>query len=59
MTRVVISVGGSVLIPSLDAHRLKEWAKSLITLTKAGIQIFAVVGGGGEARRYIDACREI
>ena len=57
MTRVVISVGGSVLVPSLDAHRLKEWAESLINLTKAGIQIFAVVGGGGEARRYIDACR--
>jgi uridylate kinase len=59
MTRVVISVGGSVLVPSLEAHRLKEWAESLINLTKAGIQIFAVVGGGGEARRYIDACRDI
>ena len=59
MTRVVISVGGSVLVPSLEAHRLKEWAESLIDLTKAGIQIFAVVGGGGEARRYIDACRDI
>jgi uridylate kinase len=59
MTRVVISVGGSVLVPSLEAHRLKEWAESLIGLTKAGIQIFAVVGGGGEARRYIDACRDI
>lgn len=59
MTRVVISVGGSVLVPSLDGHRLKEWAESLINLTNAGIQIFAVVGGGGEARRYIDACRSV
>ncbi len=59
MTRVVISVGGSILVPSLDAHRLKEWAEALINLTNAGIQIFAVVGGGGEARRYIEACRDI
>ncbi len=59
MTRVVISVGGSVLIPSLDAHRLKEWAKTLINLNKSGIQVFAVVGGGGEARRYISACHDI
>ena len=59
MTRVVISVGGSVLVPSLDAHRLKEWAKTLIRLHEAGIQVFAVVGGGGEARRYINACRDV
>ena len=59
MTRVVISVGGSVLVPSLDAHRLKEWAGTLIRLHEAGIQVFAVVGGGGEARRYINACRDV
>ncbi|HJJ62725.1 MAG TPA: UMP kinase [Methanocorpusculum sp.] len=59
MTRVVISVGGSVLVPSLDAHRLKEWASTLIRLHEAGIQVFAVVGGGGEARRYINACRDV
>lgn len=59
MTRVVLSVGGSVLIPSLDSHRLKEWAQTLINLNNKGIQVFAVVGGGGEARRYIEACRDI
>ena len=59
MTRLVISVGGSVLIPSLDQHRLNEWADALINLYKAGIQVFAVVGGGGEARRYIKACRDV
>ncbi|MDO5843613.1 MAG: UMP kinase [Methanocorpusculum sp.] len=59
MTRVVISVGGSVLIPNLEQNRLKAWADALINLTKAGIQVFAVVGGGGEARRYINVCRDI
>ena len=54
MTRVVISVGGSVLVPTLDTHRLMEWADALKTLVKAGHQVFAVVGGGGEARRYIN-----
>ena len=59
MTRVVIAVGGSVLVPSLEAHRLNEWAETLIRIHEAGIQVFAVVGGGGEARRYIGACRDI
>lgn len=59
MTRVVISVGGSILVPTLDTHQLKEWAETLKTLVKAGHQIFAVVGGGGEARRYINVCRDI
>lgn len=59
MTRVVISVGGSVLVPTLNTHRLMEWADALKTLVKAGHQVFAVVGGGGEARRYINVCRDI
>jgi len=59
MTRLVISVGGSVLVPSLEDHRLKEWAETLIKLHNEGFQIYAVVGGGGEARRYIDTCRDI
>ncbi|HJJ56177.1 MAG TPA: UMP kinase [Methanocorpusculum sp.] len=59
MTRLVISVGGSVLVPTLDTHRLTQWAEVLRLLSKNGHQIFVVVGGGGEARRYIDVCREL
>ncbi len=59
MTRVVISVGGSVLVPTLDTHCLMEWADALKNLVKHGHQVFAVVGGGGEARRYISVCRDI
>ena len=59
MKRVVAAVGGSVLVPSLEEHRLKGWADTLIRLSEKGIQVFVVVGGGGEARRYINACRDI
>ena len=59
MKRVVAAVGGSVLVPSLESHRLKEWSTSLINLSAKGIQVFVVVGGGGEARRYINVCRDI
>lgn len=59
MTRFVISVGGSVLIPTLEEHRLFTWAKALKALADKGHQIFAVVGGGGEARRYISVCRDL
>jgi len=59
MTRLVVAVGGSVLVPSLEENRLKKWAETLIRIHEAGIQVFAVVGGGGEARRYINACRGI
>ena len=59
MKRVVAAVGGSVLVPALEENRLKEWADTLIRLSTKGIQVLAVVGGGGEARRYINACRAL
>ena len=59
MKRVVAAVGGSVLVPALEENRLKEWADTLIRLSNKGIQVLAVVGGGGEARRYINACRAL
>ncbi|HJJ36343.1 MAG TPA: UMP kinase, partial [Methanocorpusculum sp.] len=59
MKRVVAAVGGSVLVSSLETHRMKAWSTSLINLSSRGIQVFVVVGGGGEARRYINVCRDI
>lgn len=59
MTGIVISVGGSVLVPSLDNHKLNEWAQALIKLSNAGYSVYVVAGGGGEARRYINVCREL
>ncbi|HJJ55274.1 MAG TPA: UMP kinase, partial [Methanocorpusculum sp.] len=59
MKRVVAAVGGSVLVSSLETHRMKEWSTSLINLSTRGVQVFVVVGGGGEARKYIEVCRDI
>ena len=56
MTRVVLSLGGSILFPTLEDHTLCAWAPVLTRL--AGfLDLFVVVGGGGEARRYIQAAR--
>jgi uridylate kinase len=58
MKTVVLSLGGSVLIPSLEENRLAEYATVLRRLSgKAAFLV--VVGGGGEARRYIRVTRDL
>lgn len=57
MARVVISLGGSVLFPSLETHTLLSYAPVLKRLSGQA-DLAVVVGGGGEARRYIHAARE-
>jgi uridylate kinase len=57
--RVVISIGGSVLAPDLDARRVEGHAAVIESLAREGCEIGAVVGGGGVAREYIGAAREL
>ena len=58
MKKVVLSLGGSVLMPSLEENRLAEYASVLRSLSgKASLLV--VVGGGGEARRYIGIMRDL
>ncbi|MFC7130953.1 UMP kinase [Haloferax chudinovii] len=57
--RVVISIGGSVLAPDLDARRVEGHASVVETLARDGCEIGAVVGGGGVARDYIGAARDL
>jgi uridylate kinase len=57
--RVVISVGGSVLAPELDPRRVEGHAAAVETLAREGCEIGAVVGGGGVAREYIGAARDL
>jgi uridylate kinase len=58
MKTVVLSLGGSVLIPSLEENRLAEYASVLRRLSgKAAFLV--VVGGGGEARKYIRVTRDL
>jgi uridylate kinase len=58
MKRIVISLGGSVLVPSLEKNRIGEYATILAELGKEH-RVFVVVGGGGEARRYIGVARSL
>ncbi|GAB3414038.1 UMP kinase [Haloparvum alkalitolerans] len=57
--RVVVSIGGSVLAPDLDSDRVAAHADAIRTLADEGCEIGVVVGGGGVARDYIGAAREL
>jgi uridylate kinase len=57
--RVVLSIGGSVLAPDLDASRVEAHAGVVESLASEGVQIGVVVGGGGVARDYIDTARAL
>jgi uridylate kinase len=57
--RVVISIGGSVLAPDLDARRVEAHAAALERIAGEGCELGAVVGGGGVARQYIGAARDL
>ena len=58
MKRIVISLGGSVLVPSLEKNHIREYATILRRLGEE-LRVFVVVGGGGEARRYIGVARKL
>ena len=57
--RVIVSIGGSVLAPDLDPDRVRSYAAVLEALSRDGCELGAVVGGGGVAREYIAAAREL
>ena len=57
--RVVISIGGSVLAPGLEADRVDRFADALHELTAEGCELGTVVGGGGVARDYIATARDL
>jgi len=58
MKTVVISLGGSILIPALEENRIKTYVPVLEEIA-AHHRLFVVVGGGGEARRYIGVARTL
>jgi uridylate kinase len=57
--RIVVSIGGSVLTPSVEADRVGAYATALADLAEAGHELAVVVGGGPTAREYIGAAREL
>ena len=57
--RVVVSVGGSVLVPTLDSPRVEPYAEMLRGLVASGHEVGVVVGGGPVAREYIGTARNL
>lgn len=56
--RIVVTVGGSILIKDHDHKRFKDYAEVLKDL-KDEHEIFVVVGGGVTARNYIKMARNL
>lgn len=56
--RLVLSIGGSVLVPELSPQQLEAYADVITTLAEAH-DICVVTGGGAPAREYIDVGRAI
>lgn len=57
--KVVISVGGSILVPSVESTRVEEYVSVLSELDDAGHEVGVVVGGGPAARKYIETARSL
>ena len=57
--RVVVSVGGSVLVPELEAERVEAYAETLLDVVESGHELGVVVGGGPVAREYIGTARAL
>ena len=58
MKTVVISLGGSILIPELENHLIKDYVPVLREIARK-CRLYVVVGGGGDARRYITVSRKL
>ena len=56
---MVVSVGGSVLVPAVEVGRVSEYAAVVEELAGEGRTLGAVVGGGTTAREYIGVAREL
>ena len=56
--RIVITVGGSIIIKDHDYKMFKDYAEVLKDM-KEEHQLYVVVGGGRTARDYIDIAREL
>ncbi|KQC04974.1 MAG: uridylate kinase [Methanoculleus sp. SDB] len=58
MKTIVLSLGGSVLVPSLESNNISRYASVLREIAQR-CRLYVVIGGGGEARRYISVARSL
>ncbi len=56
--RVVLSLGGSVLMKDFDAKRIYAFAKAIEKVAEDN-EVFVVVGGGKMAREYIRTAKDL
>ena len=59
MEKVVVSLGGSVLVPGEDDARYLRDLAALLKSVSRKVRLFVVTGGGRVARYYIETGREI
>ncbi|WP_436911454.1 UMP kinase [Halosimplex marinum] len=57
--KTVVSIGGSVLVPSVGPERVRAYADAVESLDADGYTLGTVVGGGPTAREYIEAARDL
>lgn len=57
--KVVVSIGGSVLAPTVGSERVGAYAGVIERLSDEGHELGIVVGGGPTAREYIEAARDL
>ena len=57
---VVVSVGGSLIVPdAIDGSFLTRFRSLILNQTRAGLSFFIIAGGGKLARRYQEAAHEV
>jgi len=56
--KIVISIGGSVLVSDFNPERVRKFAIAIEKLAE-GNKVFVIVGGGKIAREYISVAREL
>src|SRR2546429_9166126 len=59
MEKVVVSLGGSVLVPGDDDARYLRDLAALLMDVSARVKLFVVTGGGRTARYYIETGRAL
>ncbi|MFA5751386.1 MAG: UMP kinase [Candidatus Paceibacterota bacterium] len=60
MEKIIISLGGSLIIPdSIDIDFLKDFRELIISEVEKGRKFVIITGGGKICRRYQDAGKEI
>ena len=57
--RIVLRIGGSVVGSPINPKLIGKYANLLIKIKEQGHQVVAVVGGGGVAREFINAAKNL